>query len=69
ESADWVEGFCGMLWDSQWVWVVCSRIEVVYAWTCPMWAARRCAGLRLPRICVEWYAYAWKMGGVWAGSE
>ncbi|MED6177014.1 hypothetical protein PIB30_093730 [Stylosanthes scabra] len=24
--------------------VVCSRIEVVYAWTCPMWAEKRGAG-------------------------
>ncbi|MED6166066.1 hypothetical protein PIB30_105479, partial [Stylosanthes scabra] len=39
-----------ILWDSQWVLVVCSRIEVVYAWTFPMWAAKR--EWRVPRICV-----------------
>ncbi|MED6190291.1 hypothetical protein PIB30_104417, partial [Stylosanthes scabra] len=57
-----------MLWDSQRVVVVCSRIEVVYAWTCPMWAERRSAGKMFPRICVELHTYAWKQGRVW-GSK
>ncbi|MED6165039.1 hypothetical protein PIB30_095888 [Stylosanthes scabra] len=54
-----------MLWDSQRVVVVCSRIEVVYAWTCPMWAERRGTGKMFPRICVELHAYAWKQDSVW----
>ncbi|MED6211491.1 hypothetical protein PIB30_074222, partial [Stylosanthes scabra] len=60
ESSDWVKRFCGMLWDSQRVVVVCSRMEWVYAWTCPMWSARRSEGKgvstpmrRVARICVE----------------
>ncbi|MED6198779.1 hypothetical protein PIB30_069770 [Stylosanthes scabra] len=32
------------MWDSQRVVVVCARMEWVYAWTCPMWSARRSDG-------------------------
>ncbi|MED6165465.1 hypothetical protein PIB30_099805 [Stylosanthes scabra] len=58
-----------MLWDSQRVVVVCSRIEVVYAWTCPMWEERRGAGKMFTGICVELHAYAWKQGSVWGSKR